>query len=42
MIADAGGKVQLDSNGDGFGNACDADLNNDLVINGLDAGPFTS
>jgi hypothetical protein len=30
----------LDSNGDGFGNTCDADLNDDLVINGLDVGPF--
>ena len=29
---------QIDSNGDGFGNACDADLNNDLVINAVDLG----
>jgi len=41
-IPDAGGNSQLDSNGDGFGNACDADLNNDLVINGLDVGPFVN
>jgi hypothetical protein len=39
-IPDAGGNSQLDSNGDGYGNACDADLNNDLVVNGLDVGPF--
>lgn len=29
---------QRDSNGDYFGNRCDADLNNDLVINFLDLG----
>lgn len=29
---------QRDTNGDGFGNACDADLNNDLIINALDLG----
>ena len=29
---------QRDSNGDGFGNVCDADLNNDLVINVVDLG----
>lgn len=39
-IPDAGGNSQLDSNGDGFGNACDADLNDDLVVNGVDVGPF--
>jgi hypothetical protein len=41
-IPDAGGNVQLDSNGDGYGNACDADLNDDGVVNGLDVGPFTA
>lgn len=39
-IPDAGGNTQLDSNGDGFGNVCDADFNGDLVVNGLDVGPF--
>ncbi|MHC4346127.1 MAG: thrombospondin type 3 repeat-containing protein, partial [Planctomycetota bacterium] len=39
-IPDAGGNSQLDSNGDGYGNICDADLNDDLVVNGLDVGPF--
>jgi hypothetical protein len=37
---DAGGNFQLDSNGDGYGNACDADLNNDGIANGLDVGLF--
>jgi hypothetical protein len=42
LLNDAGGNSQLDSNGDGYGNACDADLNNDGIINGLDVGPFIS
>ncbi|MGH6645447.1 C25 family cysteine peptidase [Aquabacterium sp.] len=29
-------KEQLDSDGDGYGNACDADLNNDGFVNALD------
>jgi hypothetical protein len=41
LLPDAGGNSQLDTDGDNYGNACDADLNNDLVINGLDVGPFT-
>jgi hypothetical protein len=41
-IPDAGGNIQLDSNGDNYGNLCDADLNNDGVVNGLDVGPFVS
>ena len=39
---DAGGNFQLDSNGDGYGNACDADLNNDGIVNGLDVAPYVS
>jgi hypothetical protein len=31
---------QTDSDGDGYGDACDADFNNDGVVNGLDAGTF--
>ena len=31
---------QRDTNGDGFGNICDADLNNDLIVNSLDVGLF--
>ena len=30
--------AQIDSNGDGFGNLCDADLNNDNVVNVVDLG----
>jgi hypothetical protein len=29
---------QTDSDGDGFGNACDADLNNDCIVNFVDLG----
>ncbi len=32
--------TQLDTDGDGFGNACDADLNNDGVVNVVDLGLF--
>lgn len=31
---------QLDTNGDGFGNRCDADLNDDGIVNTLDLGIF--
>ena len=33
---------QTDTDADGYGNACDADFNNDLMVNGLDVGPFIS
>ncbi|MFK8016238.1 MAG: proprotein convertase P-domain-containing protein [Gammaproteobacteria bacterium] len=33
---------QRDSNGDGFGNACDADLNNDCTVNVVDLGILRS
>ncbi|MEO1575671.1 MAG: thrombospondin type 3 repeat-containing protein, partial [Pseudomonadota bacterium] len=33
---------QRDTNGDGFGNACDADLNNDGVVNVVDLGLLRS
>lgn len=39
-IPDAGGNVQLDTDGDGFGNLCDGDLNNDNRTNSLDLGLF--
>lgn len=31
---------QFDGDGDGFGNACDADFNNDCIVNVLDLGLF--
>ncbi|MFK8029401.1 MAG: peptidoglycan DD-metalloendopeptidase family protein [Gammaproteobacteria bacterium] len=34
--------AQQDSNGDGYGNACDADLNNDGVINFIDISAFAA
>ncbi|MFK7887419.1 MAG: M14 family zinc carboxypeptidase [Gammaproteobacteria bacterium] len=34
--------TQLDTNGDGFGNACDADLNNDNIVNVVDLGLLRS
>ncbi len=33
VVPDAGGNVQRDTNGDGFGNVCDCDLNNNGVCN---------
>ena len=32
LAPDAGGHSQWDTNGDGFGNVCDADLNNDRLV----------
>jgi chitodextrinase len=32
--------TQCDGDNDGYGNHCDADFNNDLIVNGLDIGPF--
>ncbi|HJP39847.1 MAG TPA: hypothetical protein QF499_12085 [Gammaproteobacteria bacterium] len=34
--------TQIDSNGDGYGNACDADLNNDGIVNFADLGVMRS
>jgi hypothetical protein len=36
VIPDAGGNIQLDTDGDGFGNICDPDFNNDLIVNASD------
>ena len=36
LIPDAGGNVQRDTDGDNFGNVCDPDFNNDLVVNAAD------
>ncbi len=30
--------LQIDTNGDGFGNSCDADINSDCVVNASDLG----
>jgi hypothetical protein len=38
LIKDSGGNSQFDSDNDGFGNVCDADLNNDGQVNSLDLG----
>jgi hypothetical protein len=40
LVPDKGGNTQLDTDGDGFGNICDADLNNDNHTNSLDLGLF--
>ena len=32
--------TQCDGDMDGYGNHCDADFNNDLIVNNLDTGPF--
>ena len=32
--------TQCDADRDGYGNHCDADFNNDLIVNNLDIGPF--
>lgn len=36
LLPDAGGQVQLDTDGDGFGNRCDPDLNGDGMVNFAD------
>ena len=40
LLPDAGLHVQLDTNGDGYGNACDPDLNNDGIVDMNDANLF--
>ncbi len=40
LIPDAGGNVQLDTDGDGYGNICDPDFDNNLVVNASDLAFF--
>lgn len=40
LVPDAGGNSQLDADGDGYGNSCDADLNGDGIVNAGDVTPF--
>jgi hypothetical protein len=40
LIPDTGNNSQLDTDSDGFGNVCDADLNNDGQTNSIDLGLF--
>ena len=42
LITDAGGNSQRDSDGDGYGNVCDADLDNDCAVNFSDLGLMKS
>jgi len=42
LIPDAGGNIQRDTDGDGFGNICDTDLNNDLLTGFTDFNIFSS
>ncbi len=36
LIPDAGGNIQRDTDGDGFGNVCDPDFDNNLIVNAAD------
>ncbi len=40
LIPDAGGNIQLDTNGDGYGNICDPDLDNNLIVQAGDLALF--
>ncbi len=42
IVRDAGGTSQLDADADGYGNLCDADLNNDGAVDFLDLGALKS
>ena len=40
LIPDAGGNVQLDTDADGYGNICDPDFDNNLIVNAADLAFF--
>ena len=40
LIPDAGGNSQLDTDGDNYGNICDPDFNNDLIVGSADLAYF--
>jgi chitodextrinase len=40
LIPDAGGNIQLDTDGDNYGNICDPDFDNDLFVNAIDLAYF--
>ena len=42
LIPDAGGNIQLDTNSDGYGNFCDPDFDNDLIVASADLAYFKS
>jgi len=39
-IPDVGGNIQLDTDGDGYGNICDPDFDNNLSVNAADLAYF--
>ena len=40
LIPDAGGNIQRDTDGDGYGNVCDPDFDNNLIVNAADLALF--
>lgn len=42
LIPDAGGSIQLDTDGDNFGNICDPDFDINLIVNAADLAIFKS
>jgi hypothetical protein len=40
QLPGTGGNIQQDSDNDGYGNSCDADINNDCLVNSIDLGLF--